>query len=138
MQKTILFQGDSITDAGRDRNEEGPMITRLGLSYAGKIAGRLLVDHPEVDWVFHNYGVSGNRVVDLYARWKGDALTLKPDIISILIGINDTWHEYCRTRPNGVSVEQYERVYRELLRWTKEELPNVSSGCLKSGSARKS
>ncbi len=126
MQKTILFQGDSITDAGRERNEEAALIVRLGLSYAGKIAGRLIVDNPKVDWTFYNYGVSGDRIVDLYARWKRDALTLKPDIISILIGINDTWHEHnAGRRPNGVEVPRYERIYRELLTWTKQELPKV-------------
>ena len=126
MQKTILFQGDSITDAGRAKDETATMAARLGVSYAGKIAGRLIIDHPEVDWTFHNFGISGNRVVDLYARWKRDAITLKPDVLSILIGINDTWHDHNEgQRPNGVDVPRYEHVYRELLTWTKQELPKV-------------
>ena len=126
MQKTILFQGDSITDAGREKNEAAAMAPRLGVSYAGKIAGRLIIDNPAVEWTFHNLGISGNRIVDLYARWKRDALTLNPDIISILIGINDTWHDHNEgLRPNGVEVPRYERIYRDLLTWTKEVLPKV-------------
>ena len=70
-----------------------------------------------------NRAISGNRVVDLYARWKIDALNLKPDVLSIMIGVNDTWHE--KARANGVEVPRYTRIYRELLEWTKATLPAI-------------
>ena len=124
MKKTILFQGDSITDCGRSRETENLAPgAGLGVGYPLFVAGRLLCDRPDVEWCIHNRGISGNRVVDLYARWKIDALNLRPDILSILIGINDTWHEY--NNHNGVEVPRYAKVYRELLTWTKEVLPDV-------------
>ena len=121
---TILFQGDSITDCGRATcGGAGYNNNGLGPGYAGMIASRLLCDRPDVDWTFYNRGISGNRIVDLYARWKIDGLNLKPDLISILIGVNDTGHTYSSN--NGVEVERAERIYRELLQWTKQVLPDV-------------
>lgn len=122
-KKTIVFQGDSITDCGRSREANLPQGAGLGAGYPTLIAARLLCDKPEVDWNFINTGISGNRVVDLYARWKIDTLNRQPDILSILIGVNDTWHEF--HSHNGVEVPRYARIYRELLEWTKAELPNV-------------
>lgn len=114
----ILFQGDSITDCGRrretDAKDERP---ELGLGYVARIAPRL------PSWEVLNRGISGNRVVDLYARWKTDALHLKPDVISILIGVNDTWHEF--GYGNGVEVPRYAVIYRMLLEWTRSVLPGV-------------
>ena len=91
---TILFQGDSITDAGRARPANNPAnvvngLGHLGPGYAGKVAGMLLADNPQLQLVVHNRGVSGNRVTDLRDRWSSDCLELKPDLVSILIGIND-------------------------------------------------
>jgi len=121
---TVLFQGDSITDAGRVRdNESVNDMSALGKGYAKMAAAQLLADRPGDGLRFHNRGISGNRVVDLYARWKVDALNLKPDVISILIGVNDTWHHFMYD--NGVEVPRYERFYRDLLAWTREALPDV-------------
>lgn len=121
----ILFQGDSITDAGRNRENELPNNPQaLGSGYPNLIAAQLLQSQPADDLQFLNRGISGNRVVDLYARWKSDALNLKPDVISILIGVNDTWHEF--GSQNGVEVDRYETVYRMLLNFTKEKLPDVT------------
>lgn len=119
--KTILFQGDSVTDAGRNREMEFgygtgyPLITAasLGRKYPG-------------EYKFYNRGISGNRVVDLLARWKVDCLNLKPDYISILIGVNDVWHDLgCVEEPNGVDAKKYEKVYDMLLEETLEKLPGV-------------
>ena len=122
---TILFQGDSITDCGRlTCGGAGYNNEQLGPGYPGMIASRLLCDRPDIDWMFYNRGISGNRIVDLYARWKVDGLNLKPDLISILIGVNDTWHGL-HENENGVEVERAERIYRELLQWTKQVLPDV-------------
>ncbi len=121
---TIVFQGDSITDAGRSREETRPQCgTGLGAGYPTLVAARLLCDRPADDWNFYNRGISGNRIVDLYARWKADALNLKPDVLSILIGVNDTWHEFGNN--NGVEVPRYEQFYRMLMDWTRRELPDT-------------
>ncbi len=119
MGKRILFQGDSITDCGRTGS--GNPAESLGTGYPFFIAARLRADRlgEEIDVV--NRGISGHRVVDLYARWKVDALNLRPDVLSILIGVNDTWHEFASQ--NGVEVPRYAEFYRKLIDWTKEALP---------------
>lgn len=122
MGNVIVFQGDSITDAGRSR-EELPANIGLGSGYPYLVSANLLCNDAARNWQIYNRGISGNRVVDLYARWKIDALNLKPDILSILIGVNDTWHEMARQ--NGVEVPRYEMIYRMLLEWTKKELPGT-------------
>ncbi len=123
MAETILFQGDSITDCGRVRVDARNLSQALGPGYPALVAARL----QNYDWSkkynFINRGISGNRVVDLYARWKIDALNLRPDVISILIGVNDTWHE--QNWNNGVEPERYDKFYRMLLDWTKETLPDT-------------
>jgi lysophospholipase L1-like esterase len=120
---TILFQGDSITDCGRRvSGGEGYEVGEMGPGYPGLIKSRLSCDHPNRDFTFLNRAISGNRIVDLYARWRCDAINLRPDLLSILIGVNDSWHE---ASGNGVEVPRAERIYRELLAWTKEKLPQV-------------
>ena len=122
--KTLLFQGDSITDCNRAREEmEDTRHTFLGSGYPALLAARIYGEQPEKDWRIFNRGISGNRVVDLYARWKKDALNLRPDVLSILIGVNDTWHEY--NSQNGVEVPRYEEFLRRLVTWTQEVLPDV-------------
>lgn len=120
---TILFQGDSITDAGRSRDaaDEANSQPALGNGYAWLAAAQLLVDRPEDDLKIYNRGISGNKVYQLAERWQADCLALKPDVLSILIGVNDIWHTL-----NGNydgSVEKYENDYRALLKQTREELP---------------
>ena len=95
----------------------------MGPGYAGMIASRLLAEQPEKGHLFINRGISGHRIVDLYARWKADALNFKPDILSLLIGVNDTGHEICLG--NGVEPERFEKFYRMLLDWTLEVVPDV-------------
>jgi len=116
--KLILFQGDSITDTGRDFNYDPDM----GYGYATMTAGKILVDYPG-QFRFLNRGISGNRIVDLYARIKRDIINLKPDYVSILIGVNDVWHEY--NYQNGVSPEKYEKLYGMLIEELREALPKV-------------
>ena len=118
----ILFQGDSITDCGRSREIQEPNVN-LGQGYVQMTAGRLLYENPDKKIEVFNRGIGGHRVVDLYARWKIDALNMKPDIISILIGVNDTWHEFAAK--NGVDVARYAQIYRMILEWTLKELPRV-------------
>lgn len=123
MKKIILFQGDSITDCGRANTGASAFSNGgMGAGYPSLVLSRIVCDHPEQDWHFINRGISGNRIVDLYARWRSDCLNLKPDVLSILVGVNDTWHE---ENQNGVDVKRYERFYRELLTWTLETCPEV-------------
>ena len=120
----ILFQGDSITDAGRNRQAAGPNDRAgLGNGYPLLLAAQLLADHPEVGLKIYSRGISGNKVPDLAARWQEDAIGLKPAILSILIGVNDIWHKLAG-RYDG-SVEDYETGYRALLKETLEKLPGV-------------
>lgn len=116
MEKVIVFQGDSITDAGRSR--EGDQWA--GYGYPTMVKGQLGYEQPG-KYVFYNRGISGNRVVDLYARIKQDIINLKPDYLSILIGVNDVWHEF--GGHNGVDAPKYERIYRMLIEEIREALP---------------
>ncbi len=120
-QDVILFQGDSVTDCGRDQNATAAN-DGMGQGYAFLVASRLLEARPADGLKFFNRGVSGNRIVDLYARIKGDVLNLRPSVLSVLIGVNDTWHEFMRG--NGVSVSKYERIYRDFLTEVRAALPN--------------
>lgn len=117
--KTFLFQGDSITDTGRDKDND--VGYNLGFGYAAVTAAKLGRKYPGMR--FFNKGISGNRVVDLYSRIKADFINLKPDYISILIGINDVWHEV--GSQNGVSAEKYEKIYSMLVEELKEALPET-------------
>ncbi len=122
--KRILFQGDSITDAGRNREALPESNAGYGAGYPGLVAARIFGDHLGNGYNIINRGISGNRVVDLYARWKKDCLNLEPDVLSILIGVNDTWHEKAEIR-NGVDVERYAVIYDMLLEWTVKTLPQI-------------
>ncbi|WP_213653042.1 SGNH/GDSL hydrolase family protein [Paenibacillus sp. J23TS9] len=117
----ILFQGDSITDANRDRGLHQKHF--IGQSYVYLISAKLANDHAEKNPLFINRGISGNRVSDLYARWNEDAFSLNPDVISILIGVNDAWRTVSG-EPSGVT-DRFERAYRHLLEETKEVLPDT-------------
>ena len=102
--KTILFQGDSITDAGRNRENDA----NLGVGYPTLIKGELGFEEPG-EFCFLNRGIGGNRIVDLYARIKMDIINLKPDVMSILIGVNDVWHDF--SMHNGVDAEKFYKIY---------------------------
>lgn len=115
--KKILFQGDSITDCLRDRSVD----RLLGQGYAFAVAARLGYEQPGRFAVL-NRGISGDRVVDLYARCKRDCWNLLPDYLSILIGVNDVWHEF--NGKNGVEIRRYEEIYRRFLAETRERLPH--------------
>ncbi len=121
----ILFQGDSITDAHRDRRRQqiANDMRALGFGYPLLLGSALLADYPEKQLKIYNRGISGNKVPDLDARWDKDTLALKPDILSILIGVNDIWHKL-QGRYKG-TVEDYENGYRALLKRTLKALPNV-------------
>lgn len=115
----ILFQGDSITDAGRSRSDEA----RLGFGYATLVEASLGLEEAGKH-EFINRGISGNRIVDLYARIKSDIINLKPDFISILIGVNDVWHELGEN-PNGVEANKFFKIYSMLIEEIQEALPST-------------
>jgi len=121
---TILFQGDSITDAGRNRgayyanNGAG-----MGQGYVRHAATELLGRYPDKSFKIYNRGISGHKVFQLRDRWEEDCLYLKPDVLSILIGVNDFWHtldfNYMGT------AQMYEDDFMALMDRTKKELPDV-------------
>jgi lysophospholipase L1-like esterase len=111
----ILFQGDSIIDGNRGRNTDPNHI--LGQGYQFIIACKYGDELAERHLTFMNRGISGNRVSNLARRWQTDTIDLKPDILSILIGVNDLG--------SGVTAEQYEQQYDQLLADTMTALPNV-------------
>ena len=122
--ETILFQGDSITDVARNRNSSDPNSQpALGGGYAWLAAAELLVDMPDAKLKIYNRGISGNKVYQLDERWQVDCLDLKPDVLSILIGVNDFWHTL-DGKYKG-TVEKYETDYMALVKRTKAALPNV-------------
>ena len=116
--KTILFQGDSITDAGRSRENDHDIGTGYPLFVAAELGGK----YPE-KFRFLNRGISGNRIVDLDARIKRDIINLKPDYLTILIGINDVWHEIGDR--NGVDNKKFFRVYSSIIEEIKTKLPDI-------------
>jgi len=121
---TILFQGDSITDAGRDRSVLDANSARaLGSGYPLLVASAALAAHPDRGLRFYNRGVSGNKVPDLQQRWADDTLALKPDVLSILIGVNDFWHKLGHGYTG--TVDDYEHQYTALLDQTRAALPQV-------------
>src|SRR5206468_4024096 len=123
-RRVVLFQGDSITDAGRDRSVVGPNVAAgLGTGYPPLIAAAAPAAQPARELLFYNRGVSGNTVPDVQALWQIDTLAMKPDIVSILIGVNDYWHTLMGTYKG--TVDDYEAGYAALLQATATALPQA-------------
>ena len=120
----VLFQGDSVTDCGRDRAAtDANTAGALGTGYPLLVASAALATHPDRALKFYNRGVSGNKVPDLQERWTHDTLDLKPDVLSILIGVNDFWHKLSKGYTG--TVQDYESQYADLLAQTRQALPRV-------------
>jgi lysophospholipase L1-like esterase len=120
----ILFQGDSITDSGRNKDDNSFNNAKiLGTGYPVLAGAALLERFPALNLKVYNKGISGNKVYQLAERWDKDCLDLKPDVLSILIGVNDIWHKI-QGRYNG-TIEVYKKDYIALLERTKKALPNV-------------
>ncbi len=120
--KTIVFQGDSITDMARGR-ELWDLNHVYGHSYVFLLASQFGYEAPEKNITIYNRGISGNRTVDLYARWKEDTLNLKPDVVSILVGINDILMDVIENA--GVDEKRCAKVLSAIVEETREELPHV-------------
>jgi len=112
----VLFQGDSLTDWGRDRTDP----TSLGHGYAGIAAALAGARRPDLALEFVNRGVGGDTAAMVRERWEVDALALAPTVVSILVGINDTWRRYDSGRPT--STDEYAEHYRHLLVTARERL----------------
>ena len=113
----VLFQGDSITEGGRWPGDDQNHI--MGQDYAYMLAGEIGLTYPERGLSFINRGVSGNTVVDLEKRWQADTLDLKPDVLSLMVGVNDTFYS------NGETVETYEAAYDRLIAGTLKQYPGM-------------
>src|SRR5680860_920220 len=119
----VLFQGDSITDAGRDRNSELPdQPISLGHGYAFLAATQLYERYPSLHPQVYNRGISGHKVYQLADRWERDTLDLEPKVLSILIGVNDHWHSL-RDYPG--TPDKYRKDYDALLARTVDKLPET-------------
>ena len=112
----VLFQGDSITDAGRDKRN----YYDLGEGYPKYAAELIKESYPDTEFEFINLGISGNRTSQLFDRFYTDAIALQPDVISILIGINDLWHRHSPERIETTDA-QLELNYREILKRIKSQ-----------------
>jgi len=121
--QTILFQGDSITDCGRDRTQQDNANSpgALGHGYALLAAAQLFARFPEGRLTIYNRGISGNEVTDLLDRWFPDCIDMAPDVVSILIGVNDMWRTKDSGKPN--TVDQYEEELTNLLNRTRQLMP---------------
>ena len=114
----ILFQGDSITDVGRSREDNA----NVGRGYPHLIKAAFNLNEPN-KYEFINRGIAGNRSVDIYARIKSDIINLAPDFMSVLFGVNDVSHEIFRQ--NGVSEAKFEAIYSMLIEEVRAALPNI-------------
>ncbi len=119
--EVILFQGDSITDGNRGRNNDLNHI--LGHGYQYIISAKLLVDFMDKNITCINRGISGNRISDLYGRWKEDCLTLNPTVLSILVGINDVSYEW--NLQAGSDKDRYRKIYKLLINEAREMNPDL-------------
>jgi len=114
---TIVFIGDSITDADRREAAYRP----LGYGYVHFVANWLLAKYPEFNLNIINTGISGDTIRDLNARWEEDCLDREPDVLSVLIGINDVWRQHTERLDEAVFLEEYELTYKRLLSQVKEK-----------------
>lgn len=115
--QVVLFQGDSITDCGRNRESE----SCLGYGYPKVVSELYKTLFPKTDVTFVNKGISGNRVLDILDRYETDVKQINPDFVSILIGINDTWRRYDSN--DITTTEEFEVNYRTLLTKIKADFP---------------
>jgi len=111
----VLFQGDSITDAGRDRED----LYNLGGGYAVLVAAYLNSKYPELELEFINKGVACECTVDMVKRWDKDTIELKPDVLTFMGGVNDSWRRYDGA-DTITTAEEYEKNLRTLIEESKK------------------
>ncbi|NJI74241.1 SGNH/GDSL hydrolase family protein [Sphingobacterium kitahiroshimense] len=118
----FLFQGDSITDGNRGRSLDPNHI--MGHGYAYSVSSRIGADFPDQGFEFYNRGISGNKVSDLLKRWEEDTIALKPDVLSILVGINDVIFSVNTLKGESILAD-FEQEYRFLLQKARRSNPEV-------------
>jgi len=118
----FLFQGDSITDGNRGRSEDPNHI--LGHGYCFAVSSRIGADFPQYGFQFINRGISGNSVRDLEKRWQIETLDLKPDVLSMLVGINDV-NAIIEGKEDALDAKTFESTYRKLLTSCREQNPDL-------------
>lgn len=120
----ILFQGDSITDAGRDKRN----YHHLGSGYPKFAAALISERHPKTEFEFINFGIGGNRTCQLFDRLYSDAIAFQPEVISIMIGINDVWHRYSHrimTRDEQIETN-YRAILSDIKKYTNAKIIMIS------------
>lgn len=118
----FVFQGDSITDGNRGRNEDPNHI--LGHGYVFSIASRIGADFPDAGFSFFNRGISGNTISELKLRWQSDTLALEPDVLSVLVGINDV-AAIVEDKSFQKPVDMFEQDYHQLLQDVEARHPGI-------------
>jgi lysophospholipase L1-like esterase len=122
----LLFQGDSITDMQRDRRTDHWDLNHiLGHSFVFLLSARLGLEMPEAELAFINRGQGGNQVSDLRQRWQADAIEVKPDVLTVLVGINDVWTAMKQTGGGKVALAEYEADYRFILKASRQANPDL-------------
>ena len=123
----LLFQGDSVTDAGRNRPVAEGLHNPLGEGYPNIVNGLLTAVYPERMIRVVNMGCSGDNTRSLLARWQTDTLDLKPDWLSIMIGVNDVWRQFDvpYMKERLVLIDEYEANLRKLIELSKPVIPNI-------------
>jgi lysophospholipase L1-like esterase len=124
---TLVMIGDSITDCGRVRPVGESVGGDLGNGYVALIHAMLSTTCPQQHIRVRNTGISGNTVRDLAARWQSDVLDLKPDWVSIMIGINDVWRQFdAPLQPEWhVPLDEYASILEQLVRTTRPQLKGM-------------
>ena len=123
MNLKLLFLGDSLTDMYRNYDTSVDNATSYGAGYVFDIASQLMYEHPG-HYQILNRGVSGNKITNLYNRYENDAVKENPDVLTILIGVNDVWHEI--TNHSGTPIDVFEKTYFKLVNDIKDKLPNTT------------
>lgn len=118
----LVFFGDSLTDLGRNRDKNIDNYSSYGMGYVFEIASHLYFEKPGYYKVI-NRGNSGNKVTDLYIRYQEDVIDEKPDVLTILIGVNDVWHEL--VHHSGTPIDVFGETYLKMLGEIKKQLPNI-------------
>ncbi|MGR3812205.1 SGNH/GDSL hydrolase family protein [Jiulongibacter sp. NS-SX5] len=120
--KRFLFIGDSITDGNRGRNEDPNHI--LGHGFVFNIASQLGAEYPLNGLDFFNRGISGNTVLDLESRWDKDCISLNPEVLAVMVGINDFYFQVTENR-EGCTPENFEKHYLKILMEARAKNPNL-------------
>lgn len=123
----IVFAGDSVTDMGREKPVGEGLFDNLGRSYVRVVENMLVTWYPELMIRVTNVGTSGNTSRDLLARFDTDVVALKPDWVSICIGINDVWRQYdCPAMPDThILPEEYRRNVEKMILSVKDDVKGI-------------